>query len=275
MNFNATTEDTVVTFTWDPPTEDSQNGDIVSYYLSCSIGSAVQFELNLTSSVEEISLGVYEVSSTYSCSVSASNSAGQGPTASTNVTTSDSSTPAYLPFILLDSFYESSNAVNLPVVDDSASSAITLPTTFPFGDTDHTSAYVGTNGYITFGTSAYIAYSNTAFPGTSGQYIVAAFWDDIDIRNGGSITYEIFESGYFLDVVNEYLKRIRPTSFEGTWMLVASFDKVEPYSGSGENTFQIIIISDGEFSYSILTYKCGFMEWDNNANIGYSAGGDP
>ena len=93
---------------------------------------------------------------------------------------------------------------------------------------------VGTNGYITFGTSAYIAYSNTAFPGTSGQYIVAAFWDDIDIRNGGSITYEIFESGYFLDVVNEYLKRIRPTSFEGTWMLVASFDKVEPYSGSGE-----------------------------------------
>ena len=88
MNFNATTEDTVVTFTWDPPTEDSQNGDIVSYYLSCSIGSAVQFELNLTSSVEEISLGVYEVSSTYSCSVSASNSAGQGPTASTNVTTS-------------------------------------------------------------------------------------------------------------------------------------------------------------------------------------------
>ena len=93
---------------------------------------------------------------------------------------------------------------------------------------------VGTNGYITFGTSAFTEYSNTAFPGTSGQYIVAGFWDDIDIRNGGSIRYEIFEDGYFLDEVNEYITKIRPTSFEGTWMLVSSFEKVEPYSGSGE-----------------------------------------
>lgn len=168
----------------------------------------------------------------------------------------DSSTPVYLPFILLDSIYEDSNAVNLPVSDDSASSAITLPTSFPFADTNQTSAYVsfdthcktsifhmiklnpilkvGTNGYITFGTSAFTAYSNAAFPGTSGQYIVAGFWDDINIVNGGSIAYEIFEDGYFLDEVNKYITRIRPTSFEGTWMLVSSFEKVEPYSGSGE-----------------------------------------
>ena len=93
---------------------------------------------------------------------------------------------------------------------------------------------VGTNGYITFGSSAFTAYANTAFPGSSGQYIIAGFWDDIDIRNGGSIKYEIFESGYLLDEVNEYLQRIRPTSFEGTWMLLANYDKVGAYSGSGE-----------------------------------------
>ena len=68
----------------------------------------------------------------------------------------------------------------------------------------------------------------------ASSYIIAAFWDDIDIGNGGSIKYEIFESGYLLDEVNEYLQRIRPTSFEGTWMLLASYDKVGAYSGSGE-----------------------------------------
>ena len=87
MNFDASIEDTVLTFTWDPPATDSQNGDIVSYFLSCSINSVEQFELNLTSAVEEISLGVYEVSSTYTCTISASNSDGEGPTTSATAIT--------------------------------------------------------------------------------------------------------------------------------------------------------------------------------------------
>ena len=166
----------------------------------------------------------------------------------------DSTTPAYLPFILLNSIYEGSNAVNLTATDDSASPAITLPTNFPFGDTNRTRAYVsfdspkvytseyfyhhflkvGTNGYTTFGTTAYTEYRNSDFPGTSGQYITAGFWDDINIANGGFITYEVIESGAFLDSVNAYIKRKRPTSFEGTWMLVASYEKVAPFSGTGE-----------------------------------------
>lgn len=42
-----------------------------------------------------------------------------------------------------------------------------------------------------------------------------------------------------------------------------------------QNTFQAIIVSDGEYSYTIFTYKCGLMNWDNGATIGYSASGDP
>ena len=84
MHFDATIADTVLTLTWDPPAEDSQNGDILSYFLNCT---ASQFELNLTSLVEEISLGVYEESSTCTCTISASNSDGEGPTTSASVTT--------------------------------------------------------------------------------------------------------------------------------------------------------------------------------------------
>ena len=92
---------------------------------------------------------------------------------------------------------------------------------------------VGSNGIISF-SSAYNIYTNEEFSSSTTQYVIAPFWDDIDITNGGTITYETFQSGYLLDEVNAYIQRKRPTSFEGTWMFIASYDKVQPFSGSGE-----------------------------------------
>lgn len=85
-NFEATLNGTVATFTWDPPEDDEQNGNIVSYILSCSVDSELQFELNLTD-IEEISVGVYEIDATYTCEISASTLAGEGPTATLTVST--------------------------------------------------------------------------------------------------------------------------------------------------------------------------------------------
>ena len=44
----------------------------------------------------------------------------------------------------------------------------------------------------------------------------------------------MIESGDFLNYVDAFLKRKRPTTFKATWMLLASYEKVEPFSGSGE-----------------------------------------
>ena len=63
--------------------------------------------------------------------------------------------------------------------------------------------------------------------------MVAPYWADINTVNGGNISYEMFESGYFLEQVNAFLLRTNPTDFEGTWMLVASYDSVAPYDGTG------------------------------------------
>ena len=41
-----------------------------------------------------------------------------------------------------------------------------------------------------------------------------------------------------------------------------------------DNTFQAILVTDGVYSYAIFTYKCGLMEWDRGANIGYNAAGE-
>ena len=87
VSFAATLNNTVLSLSWEPVDEDEQNGDILSYTLTCSIGSDVALELNLTATTEEIDLGVYEADATYSCEIYASNSAGDGPSATTTVTT--------------------------------------------------------------------------------------------------------------------------------------------------------------------------------------------
>lgn len=93
---------------------------------------------------------------------------------------------------------------------------------------------VATNGLLSFDTS-YGSFFNQPFPGSFAifnRYLVAPFWDDVDTRfDGGEISYEVHESGYFLNRVNSFLRRSRPSRFEGTWMMVAYWDAVNPYFG--------------------------------------------
>ena len=98
---------------------------------------------------------------------------------------------------------------------------------------------MGTNGLLSFGT-AYNSFTSQAFPGSSTisfRYLVAPFWDDIDISRdeNGQISYEIHQSGYYLDQVNDFLLRKRPSSFNATWMFVAYWDSVRPYPGSSSS----------------------------------------
>ena len=92
---------------------------------------------------------------------------------------------------------------------------------------------MGSNGVISFG-SSYDDYINREFTSTFREYLVAPFWDDININNGGTISYEIFESGYYLEQVNAYIQRKRPTDFEGTWMMNVYYKEVSPFAGDGE-----------------------------------------
>lgn len=93
---------------------------------------------------------------------------------------------------------------------------------------------VGSNGIISFGTSAYNPTTNSAFPGSTGRYLIAPYWDDINISRGGTISYESFESSYLLEQVNDFLQRKGLTDFEGTWMMVVYYDSVQPFTGTGE-----------------------------------------
>ena len=66
-----------------------------------------------------------------------------------------------------------------------------------------------------------------------GQALVAPFWDDVDTRFGsGTISFEVQDSGYFLEEVSEFIRRRRSAlDFTGTWMLIVYWEAVHPYFG--------------------------------------------
>ena len=87
---------------------------------------------------------------------------------------------------------------------------------------------VETNGLISFGI-AYNYHKYPSFPDPS-HYLVAPFWIDTDTSGGnGAISYETYESGYFLDHVSSFLRKNISLSFQGTWMTVVYWDAVHPY----------------------------------------------
>jgi hypothetical protein len=155
----------------------------------------------------------------------------------------------------------STNSAGVQSDDVNASQSIT--TTFSggikIGGTTYTSLYVGSNGYITFG-QGYSSYNPTGIAGFTVCPMVAAQFDDLDPRKGGSIYYSQY---------SDYL--------------VVTYYQVAPYNtpslGSGYNTFQIILRkASGYNGSSNLDFKIEIrynsMQWGRAGTAGaYPTGG--
>ena len=79
-----------------------------------------------------------------------------------------------------------------------------------------------------------------------GIYAIAPYWDDIDTRYGSSaISFEIHNSGFYLNQVNTFITRKRSSSFQGTWMAVIFYDRVRPYpSGTSTEVMQYYLLTN-------------------------------
>ena len=95
---------------------------------------------------------------------------------------------------------------------------------------------VETNGMISFSEPIYRS-STEPFPdGAPGVYVVAPYWDDVDIRLTGNISYEVHSrstnnprSDQLLDDVSGFVENSTGQSFQGSWMLVAEWKEVHPW----------------------------------------------
>ena len=96
---------------------------------------------------------------------------------------------------------------------------------------------------------AFSDYFPELFPYYS-EYLVAPFWDDVDISGGvGDISYQVYSTGSpLLDTVNTIISDEENINFIGHWMLVAEWDGVPAYSGSS-NQVNITCIMESNIAH--------------------------
>ena len=97
---------------------------------------------------------------------------------------------------------------------------------------------VSNNGLFSFNEVSSL-FSPEIFSSGSSRYIVAPFWDDANVRDGGSIFYEIHSCTSFnarsvelLQRVSSLISEVEEVSFLGSWMLVGMWEDLPEFSSS-------------------------------------------
>ena len=83
------------------------------------------------------------------------------------------------------------------------------------------------------------------------SFVLAPFWDEIDLRKAGNVFYEVHttfnndsDSLMLLSEVNEYIEWETADIFLGSWMLLVQWDDVHSYPHGKD-----VISSSDEFFY--------------------------
>ncbi|XP_061188743.1 mucin-4-like [Saccostrea echinata] len=167
--------------------------------------------------------------------------------------------------------------------DDGSSPGIILSTPFPFFNQQNPKLFVNTNGVISF-QKAVSSYSASPFPIANDVGMIAPFWTDINTNNGGTIWYRESVNSTLLDRVSEEVRAYFPQfyRFKASWIFIVTWERVAFYGCNSSpcsktNTFQTILISNGQNSFTIYNYEQ--IQWttgttaDGNAMTGL--GGTP
>ncbi|XP_051928957.1 sushi, nidogen and EGF-like domain-containing protein 1 isoform X1 [Hippocampus zosterae] len=158
--------------------------------------------------------------------------------------------------------------------DDGGSGLLDISVAFPFFGDRHTGLYVNNNGLVSF-LREVSQFTPVAFPIAGDRRVVAPFWADVDNRRAGHVFYR---QSHEPDILRRAATDIRMhfsdfPDFNATWVLVSTWHKVTFYGGSSTtpvNTFQAVLITDGEVSFTIFQYSN--ITWTTGRHA--SSGGD-
>jgi hypothetical protein len=140
---------------------------------------------------------------------------------------------------------------------------------FPFGSKQHSTFYVSNTGHVSFDHRLLSCYPNLFgeyFPGNLQYSVVAPFWTKVNTMKCGQVfyhSYTIHEMGgqSYLDRVTKDIREYAGaqfSNFSARWVLIATWDGVCIFpSYSYENTFQLVMASDGYDSFAIMIYPTG------------------
>jgi hypothetical protein len=100
---------------------------------------------------------------------------------------------------------------------------VSLPFAFPFCGVSYNSVYVGSNGFLTFG-SGDTDFSESVVEFLNDQPRIAPLWDDLNPGSGGSITAMAVGADF-----------------------VVTYSNVPEFPSAGANTFAVTLRADGSF----------------------------
>ncbi|NXD71354.1 MUC4 protein, partial [Eolophus roseicapillus] len=164
---------------------------------------------------------------------------------------------------------------------------------FPFGNSLQDALYFTDNGQIIFPPTDNYVPSNPnpppqGFSGQEGLPMVATFWDDADFSRGvGTTWYQEFSTPSsirhpLVHDVEAKIKKYLKIPYVAKWTLKVTWEKAPAYPSQRDdtrtNTYQAVLTTDGNRSFTLLLYQDGGMRWDytklaaNNVLIGFSSG---
>ncbi|XP_048768421.2 protein mesh-like [Ostrea edulis] len=156
--------------------------------------------------------------------------------------------------------------------DDGSTSDIPISTLFPFFNHQHSKLIVNTNGVITF-LQSISTYTPNPFPIANNARMIAPFWADVDTTRGGTVWYRETTDDDLLNRASEEVRTYFPQfyRFKASWLFVATWDRVSFYgctssSCSKTNRFQVILITNGQHSFTIYNYED--IQWTTGTSSG-------
>uniref|UniRef100_A0A8C7GN26 Sushi, nidogen and EGF-like domains 1 n=1 Tax=Oncorhynchus kisutch TaxID=8019 RepID=A0A8C7GN26_ONCKI len=158
--------------------------------------------------------------------------------------------------------------------DDGGSGLVEISVAFPFFGDRHSGLYVNNNGLVSF-LREVSQFTPVAFPIAGDRRVVAAFWADVDNRRAGQVFYRESKDPSVLLRATADVKRYFSgfPEFTATWILISTWHKVTFFGGSDitpVNTFQLVLITNGEVSFTIFQYHD--ITWTTGMHA--SSGGD-
>ncbi|XP_069560144.1 sushi, nidogen and EGF-like domain-containing protein 1 isoform X4 [Brachyistius frenatus] len=170
--------------------------------------------------------------------------------------------PGVQPTVPLEDFYpfgQDKGDSQTVAQDDGGSRLLEISVAFPFFGDRHTGLYVNNNGLVSF-LREVSQFTPVAFPIAGDRRVVAPFWADVDNRRAGRVFYRESQDPSILwrasGDVRTYFSEF--PNFNATWVLISTWHQVTFFGGNSRtpvNTFQVVLITDGELSFTIFQYN--------------------
>ena len=134
---------------------------------------------------------------------------------------------------------------------------------------------MNTHGVLSF-RSEFLAYTPETLPFNNGSVsLIILFWSDTDIRRRGNIYYrnvsddETLRQAFSILIYNYTSSS---SGFYPTSVFIATWSEVPQtvIAGQLSNTYQVVLMTDGETSYVCFLYED--IQWGEGAGIGFNAG---